>query len=320
MDSTAGLAQQIIQGDRLALAKAITLIESQSEKDQEAKLSLLGNLKGNSASLRIAISGPPGVGKSTFINIFGQKLVENGCRVAVLPIDPSSTINLGSILGDKTRMPDLMSHESVFIRPSPSRGVLGGVASSTHDVIIAAEANGFDVIIIETVGIGQSESTARMLCDHFIMLMQPGAGDHLQAMKKGVLELVDAILITKADKDQKSLAEKTKDSLKALTSNQSAQAPYIDTISSLTNLGIDEACAHVLKHHQDMIMTGALASTRAKRQEEYFKMALVEQLALKIVRKLFNSKSPFKIPPCTEEMSLTPHIYALVDTLCAKLS
>lgn len=320
MDLIEGLAQQLLQGDRLALAKAVTLIESQAEKDETAKLSLLKELKGNNASLRIAISGPPGVGKSTFINVFGQKLVNRGHRVAVLPIDPSSTINLGSILGDKARMPELMSHESVFIRPSPSRGVLGGVASSTHDVILAAETNGFDIIIIETVGIGQSESTARVLSDFFIMLMQPGAGDQVQAMKKGVLELVDAILITKADQEQESLANKTKDSLKALTLGQGTKLPYIDAVSSITDRGIKEATAHVLSCHHQWIKTRALASMRAKRREEYFKRALVEQLALTIARKLFSSKCPVNISPGPEDMSLTPDIYGLVEKYCARLN
>src|SRR5262249_53932369 len=157
------------------------------------------------------------VGKSTFINAVGQKLIGQGFKLAVLPIDPSSVMSFGSILGDKVRMGELAQRDEAYIRPSPSRGVLGGVSLYTRDVMVVVESFGFNFVIIETVGVGQSETLAKLLSDHFVVLMQPGAGDVFQAMKKGIVELADIILVNKADGEQESLAKKTKDSLKALS-------------------------------------------------------------------------------------------------------
>ncbi len=198
-------------GDRVLLAQAITLIESNSvshfnlgQKVLRSILPLTGN------SVRIAITGSPGVGKSTFINAFGTYLCENGHKVAVLAIDPSSIRTRGSVLGDKTRMEDLSRNENAYIRPSPSAGTLGGVNRKTRETMLLCEAAGFDIILVETVGVGQSEVTARSMTDFFLLLLQPGAGDELQGIKKGAVELADCILINKADGDNLNLANLTK--------------------------------------------------------------------------------------------------------------
>lgn len=276
------LLERFYQKDRLALAKVITIIESKAERDQVLKTEILNSIFGNPTSLRLAISGPPGVGKSTFINVLGQKLVGLGLKLAILPIDPSSVISGGSILGDKMRMQDLTMRDDVYIRPSPSSGILGGVALATRDVMLAVEAFGFDCVLIETVGVGQSETLAYLLCDHYIVLSQPGSGDQLQAMKKGILELADYILITKADGEQENLARKTKDSLKSLALGMPNKKPFIDLISSLTGKGISEVLTHLTQSHQTMIAQGALSKERTIKRHDFVRSALIENLAFRI--------------------------------------
>jgi len=196
------LALQVLAGDRRALAKAITLLEStRPEHQQRARVVLDTLLPHTGQSLRLGISGVPGVGKSTFIEALGLSLVAGGRKVAVLAIDPSSTVNGGSILGDKTRMERLAVSDSAFIRPSPSSGTLGGVAERTRESILLCEAAKFDVIVVETVGVGQSETTVAGMTDLFVLLQLPNAGDDLQAMKKGVMELADIIVVNKSDLD-----------------------------------------------------------------------------------------------------------------------
>jgi LAO/AO transport system kinase len=190
------------QGDRRALAKAITLLES-TRTDHRARADALLNalLPFSGKALRLGISGVPGVGKSTFIEALGLHAIAQGKRVAVLAIDPSSSLSGGSILGDKTRMERLSMHEAAYIRPSPASGTLGGVAEKTREAMLVCEAAGFDVVIVETVGVGQSEATVASMTDMFILLQLPNAGDDLQALKKGVMELADLVLINKADID-----------------------------------------------------------------------------------------------------------------------
>jgi LAO/AO transport system kinase len=203
--------RQVRAGDRRAVAKAITLLESTrsdrasvGEEILEAVVSETGN------AIRVGITGPPGVGKSTFIEALGLHLIEHGHRVAVLAVDPSSPVTGGSILGDKTRMERLSQEEAAFIRPSPSGGALGGVAHRTRETMLLCEAAGYDVVLIETVGIGQSEISVRSMVDLFALLLQPGAGDQLQGIKKGVLELADALVVNKGDGEQKAIAERTR--------------------------------------------------------------------------------------------------------------
>lgn len=202
-------AQKIRSGDRRALARAITLVESTRAQDRGAAADLLAALGTDRQALRIGLSGTPGVGKSTFIESFGRMLTAQGKRVAVLAVDPSSTRSGGSILGDKTRM-DLLSRDPLaFIRPSPSQTQLGGVARRTREAIALCEAAGFDVVLVETVGVGQSETAVAEMCDLFLLLLAPAGGDELQGVKRGIMETCDIILVNKADGDLKQQAQRT---------------------------------------------------------------------------------------------------------------
>jgi GTPase len=204
------LADKIKSGDRRALARGITLVESRREDHRlsaERLLDLL--LPKTGKSIRLGISGPPGVGKSTFIESFGQYLIDGGHKVAVLAIDPSSKISGGSILGDKTRMTELAKRKEAFIRPSPAGETLGGVARRTREALLLCEAAGFDVVIVETVGVGQSETAVAEMTDMFLLLLSPGGGDDLQGVKRGVMELADLLIVNKADGDLAAAAERT---------------------------------------------------------------------------------------------------------------
>ncbi len=206
---------EILNGNRVFLSKAITLIESTSEKHKiKANAILKACLKTNKNTIRIGITGVPGVGKSTFIEAFGVHLTTLGKKVAVLAVDPSSSVTKGSILGDKTRMEDLVRNENAFIRPSPSGNSLGGVARKTRETIMLCEAAGFDTIIIETVGVGQSETVVHSMVDFFLLLKLAGAGDQLQGIKRGIIEMADSIVINKADGDNLKRAELAKTEFK----------------------------------------------------------------------------------------------------------
>jgi LAO/AO transport system kinase len=203
------IARRIEQGNRRALARAITLVESSHPTHRAQAAELLEALGSDRQAIRIGMSGTPGVGKSTFIESFGLQLVESGLRVAVLAVDPSSARSGGSILGDKTRMDHLSRHPSAFIRPSPSQTHLGGVARRTREATALCEAAGFDVVLIETVGVGQSETMVGEMADLFVLLLAPAGGDELQGVKRGIMEMADLILINKADGDLKAAASRT---------------------------------------------------------------------------------------------------------------
>lgn len=201
---------KLVGGSRIDLAKAITLIESMKQSDQVFAQQLLKKaLPHTGNSIRLGISGVPGAGKSTFIETFGYMLCELGYKVAVLAIDPSSSVTGGSVLGDKTRMEQLASHPNAFIRPSPTSGTLGGVHRKTRETMLLCEASGYDIILIETVGVGQSETAVRNMVDFFMLLALTGAGDDLQGMKKGIMEITDLIIVHKADGDNLRLAKRT---------------------------------------------------------------------------------------------------------------
>ncbi|MDE0391220.1 MAG: methylmalonyl Co-A mutase-associated GTPase MeaB [Rhodospirillales bacterium] len=257
----------ILAGDRRALAAAITLIESTREDDREPAEDLLQALLPHAGkAVRIGISGAPGVGKSTFIEAFGTRAIAAGRRLAVLAIDPSSERSGGSILGDKTRMAELARSERSFIRASPARGTLGGVARRTRDAMIACEAAGFDLVMIETVGVGQSEAAVADMVDLFMLLVQPGAGDELQGIKRGVMERADIVVVTKADGQLAAPAAHAKADFEAALSLHAGEGPWTPCVvacSSVEGTGLDEVADAVERHRAAMAEAGALEARRA---------------------------------------------------------
>ena len=257
----------LIRGDRITLAQAITLIESNLETDRPLADALLDKILDHTGnSVRIGITGVPGVGKSTFIEIFGKYITSLNKKLAVLTIDPSSQRTKGSILGDKTRMEELSRDPLAFIRPSSSGRALGGVASKTREAILLCEAAGFDVILVETVGVGQSEIAARDITDFFLLLMLAGAGDELQGMKKGIIEIADAIVITKADGDNTRKAEEAraeyKHALHLLPSATTPWTPQVLTCSARDNKGIDAVWKMIEQYVHTMTQSGDFTNTR----------------------------------------------------------
>jgi LAO/AO transport system kinase len=269
-------AAAIRSGDRRVLARAITLVESARADHRAQALALLSALGRDRQGLRIGLSGTPGVGKSTFIEAFGMLLVEAGLRVAVLAVDPSSARSGGSILGDKTRMDRLSRHSAAFIRPSPSRAQLGGVARRTREAVALCEAAGFDVILIETVGVGQSETMVAGLCDLFLLLMAPAGGDELQGVKRGIMEMADMILVNKADGDLLATATRTQadyaGALRLLRRRpQDPEGfPKALSVSAVTGAGLPEAWAEMQALAEWRRAEGHWASRRAEQAAEAF--------------------------------------------------
>ncbi len=231
---------------------------------------------------RVGITGPPGVGKSTFIECLGLRLIEGGHRVAVLAVDPTSPLSGGSILGDKTRMERLAREEAAFIRPTPSGGTPGGVAHRTREALLVCEAAGFDVVLVETVGVGQSEIAVRSMVDFFLVLLQPGAGDALQGIKRGVLELADALVVNKADGDQKSLAERTRaehaQALQLLRPPSAAWTPPVLAVSARTGEGIDAVWEAVRAQREALTASGELQARRRAQARDWLWSLVREDL------------------------------------------
>ena len=274
-------AEAILSGDRRALAKAITLVESARPQDRKASQDLLNELLPHTGnSIRIGITGVPGVGKSTFIESFGQTVIGDGKKVAVLAVDPSSPVAGGSILGDKTRMEQLSRETNAFIRPSPAGKALGGVALKTRESMLLCEAAGFDVVMVETVGVGQSEHQVGSMVDFFLILLLPGGGDELQGIKKGILELADAILINKADGESENLANKTRlhyQSALSLLTQSGFWSPEVRTCSALERSGIAEAWDMVRRFHNEALGAGHLANMRSEQNLQWM-WQLTDQL------------------------------------------
>ncbi len=263
------LAAGISSGDRRALARAITLVES-SRPDHRAEAARLLDevLPHTGRAVRIGISGPPGVGKSTFIEALGSHVTGAGHRLAVLAVDPSSSRTGGSILGDKTRMETLARDPAAFIRPSPSGGELGGVARRTREAGLLCEANGYDVVVIETVGVGQSELAVADMVDLFVLLASPGGGDDLQGIKRGIMELADLVVVTKADGELEAAARHTAADLRRALHMVRPKHPGLITetllVSSPDRTGIAEVWDQVLAVHQHLAETGLLAELRSR--------------------------------------------------------
>ncbi len=261
-------------GDRAMLGRAITLVESRSPRhaDKAARL-LTALMPATGSAWRVGITGVPGVGKSTFIEVLGLSLVRRKRRVAVLAVDPSSRISGGSILGDKTRMAELGAEPAAFIRPSPASGTLGGVARRTREALLVCEAAGFDVVLVETVGVGQSEHAVAGMVDTFLLLALAGAGDELQGIKRGILELVDVVCINKADGDQKLRAERAAaeygSALRLLRASEPDWQPKVLTASALEGTGIDAVWDAVEGHRAHLDESGQLQPKRAGQRREW---------------------------------------------------
>jgi LAO/AO transport system kinase len=273
MASVDTLAQRVRSGERRALAKAITLIESTRADHQALAQKLLAALLPASGNaVRMGISGAPGAGKSTFIEALGLALVGEGHHVAVLAVDPSSSISGGSILGDKTRMEELSRHPHAFIRPSPSGGALGGVAARTREAMLACEAAGFDVVIVETVGVGQSETAVAGMTDVFVLLQLPNAGDDLQAIKKGIVELADVIVYNKVDLDPKA-AERAmgqmKNALALLRPASAGWRPPVIGVSATRRDGIAAFWHEVVRCRDALVASGELAAKRQRQSLDW---------------------------------------------------
>ena len=281
------LATALMQGDRAALAQAITCIESGPEEVASEIVRLC--LPASGKSVRMGITGVPGVGKSTFIDTFGMALLESGKRVAVLAVDPSSPISKGSILGDKTRMERLAADNRAFIRPSPSSETLGGVARKTRETILLCEAAGYDTILVETVGVGQSETAVHAMTDFFVLLMLAGAGDQLQGIKRGIMEMCDAIIITKADGNNTSNATRAKSeyasALHLFPAREDGWFPPVLTTSAIERKGIDEV-VQLLAQYTTWMQERGLINQRRKRQNLDW---LHEELRARIVEQFYNN-------------------------------
>lgn len=308
---TAELARRVLEGNRRALAQAITLVESTRKDHRAAATDLLQRLiphAGN--SIRLGISGVPGVGKSTFIEALGNHVINAGHRVAVLTVDPSSAISGGSILGDKTRMELLSRRPEAYIRPSPAGNTLGGVTRRSREALILCEAAGFDVVIVETVGVGQSETRVADMTDMFVLLLLPGGGDELQGIKRGIMELADLILINKADDDMQALAGRSaadySNALRLLHPRSADWKVEVKSCSARDGTGIADAWDVVLRHHDILESSGQLAVRRAEQARDWMWSEVEDNLVaalqsdpevLKQIPILEAAASEGKIPP-----------------------
>ena len=279
-EEAAALARRIAAGDRRALARAITLAESSRAEHRAATVALMAALPATAGAVRVGLTGTPGVGKSTFIEALGLALVEAGRRLAVLAVDPSSARSGGSILGDKTRMERLARAEGVYIRPSPSQAALGGVARRTREAIRLVEAWGAEVVLVETVGVGQSETMVAEMTDVFVLLIAPGGGDELQGVKRGIMEMADLVLVNKADGEHEREARRTcADYAGALRlfrprPGEPEGWPRAMTVSALTGAGLGEAWSAVEALTAARMESGAWAARRRAQAEAWFAHAL----------------------------------------------
>lgn len=296
-------ADSIRRGNRAALARAITLVESRRADHRKRAQELLRELMPQTGNaIRVGLTGVPGVGKSTVIDTLGTLLTQRGHKVAVLAVDPSSTYSGGAILGDKTRMAALAGNDNAFIRPSPSAGTLGGVAAKTREAMLLCEAAGFDVILIETVGVGQSETSVANLTDFFLVLMLAGAGDELQGIKKGIIEMADLIAVNKADEkhNQEAAAAEYRSALRILSPGSTTWSPPVMTISGLTGQGLDDLWRHVLDHREKLSASGELAAKRRKQDATWMWAMINERIQESIARNIATRE---KIPAIEKKLA-----------------
>ena len=312
------LAKEIIKGNTIALSKGITLIESTLIKHEKKAQKLIKDClhKSSGDSIRIGITGVPGVGKSTFIESFGKILTNQGKKVAVLTIDPTSEKTKGSILGDKSRMQELANNKNAFIRPSPSSGALGGVNNKTKDSIILCEAAGFEIIIIETVGVGQSETTVSNLVDFFLLLMLAGAGDELQGIKRGIMELADGLIINKGDGDNivnaRNAALTYKKSLNLFPAMENGWTPQVSICSSIENTGIDMIYDIIASHNTQMTDNGWKEKNRNTQNIYWLHQRIKEKFGTK---RYTNLLSDGKITNLEEKLQKGKTIYQILHDL-----
>ncbi len=290
MSENATLLDHVISGERRALARAITLVESSNPQHRKEAVSLLDALPARARpAIRIGLSGTPGVGKSTFIESMGMFLAQAGHKVAVLAVDPSSGRTGGSILGDKTRMPMLARHPNAYIRPSPSGGFLGGVARHTRDAIHLVEAAGFDIILIETVGVGQSETAVSRLSDLFVLLLAPGGGDELQGIKRGIMELADFVVVNKADGDLQMAAARAvadhQSAMRLMKPRFHAWAPEVHKVSAISQNGIPELWLRIEEAIEKLERSGEFAQQRSAQNVSAFH----DELAASITAHFLNA-------------------------------
>lgn len=283
------IAKRILEGDRVALSQGITLIESKSAAHQSQARAIIEQCIGvQRKTIRIGITGVPGAGKSTFIESFGNFLIRQGHQVAVLAVDPSSGVSGGSILGDKTRMQQLVQEDHAFIRPSPAGDSLGGVARKTREAIILCEAAGYDVVIIETVGVGQSETAVHSMVDFFLLLKLAGAGDELQGIKRGIMEMADAIVINKADGNNLRNAQKArtefKRALQLFPPKENNWTPEVLTASALQHEGIEDVWNLIGKYISDTRDNGWFTRKRLQQNKHWLLQTIDEQLKLRFYR------------------------------------
>ncbi|NOQ73517.1 MAG: methylmalonyl Co-A mutase-associated GTPase MeaB [Crocinitomix sp.] len=279
----AELTSRILKGDKAALSETITLIESKNEAQNKIGQEILKTcLPQSGKSVRVGITGVPGVGKSTFIESLGTYLAEMGKKVAVMAIDPSSEVSKGSILGDKTRMNNLAVHQNAFIRPTATSGSLGGVARKTRETILLCEAAGYEIILIETVGVGQSETEVHSMTDFFLLLMLAGAGDELQGIKRGIMEMADTIVITKTDGENIKKANlaraEYKNALHLFPASPNEWIPKVETVSSTENRGIDKVWRIIQSFDQLVVSNGWKAKERENQQVYWMNESVKAQL------------------------------------------
>lgn len=305
----------VLRGDRVILGQAITLIESSLDSDQVLASALVEKVIHHTGqSIRIGITGVPGVGKSTFIEAFGKHVTSTGKKIAVLTIDPSSQRTRGSILGDKTRMEELTRNPSAFIRPSAAGGALGGVSHKTREAMLLCEAAGFDVIVIETIGVGQSEVTVKNMVDFFLLLMLAGAGDELQGIKKGIMEMADAIIITKADGDNLKGAQQAQaeyqHALHLFPASNSGWHPTVHTASAHTGTGIGDAWTLIQNYYTSATESGFFESNRQKQNIAWLHECFDQLLNREFQRSAWLQQEVKKIEDNVSQQKAAPYASA----------